>query len=241
VESTTDILEKALTKQVNSAASALAGGNRKPKIKKGAIKKAYAEAWIDTVLLFAGETFNALDIKEKSLKRLNNLKDFTDEEMKLWTERVQEHLDEHGGKRITLIDGTTQDWVDRNVGNLLEAAARDGQGVAEAARNLRKEWGEIARFRAERIARTEIVAASNFGTMEGATATGLKMRKKWLHTPDERTRDEHRTEGGEDWIGLEKLFTLSDGSKLSQPGDFTNGAAADQIINCRCTILLEVV
>ncbi|MCH7909721.1 MAG: hypothetical protein IIB38_08905 [Candidatus Hydrogenedentes bacterium] len=149
-------------------------------------------------------------------------------------------MDEHGGKRITLIDGTTQDWIDRNAGRLLEQAAADGLGVAEAARNLRKEWGEISRFRAERIARTEIIAASNFGTMEGAKATGLKMKKKWLTTPpDGRVRGSHGTVNGQK-RSLDKPFNVG-GSSLMHPGDFTLGADPDEIVNCRCTILLEVV
>ena len=87
------------------------------------------------------------------------------------------------------------------------------------------------------IARTEIISASNKGSLDGAKDTGIPLKKEWLATMDNRTRDAHLIADGQKVL-LDELFQV-DGDALSYPGDFTNGASAGNVINCRCTQIYE--
>jgi SPP1 gp7 family putative phage head morphogenesis protein len=88
--------------------------------------------------------------------------------------------------------------------------------------------------RAVRIAQTEMHSVMNqaaYETMVAAEASGLKMKKQWNATLDDRTRSDHRKVDGE-IVDLDKPFS----NGLMRPGD---GGAADRI-NCRCK-LVEVL
>ena len=86
------------------------------------------------------------------------------------------------------------------------------------------------------IARTEVVSASNFGSLRGAKQAqddfGIELKKIWIRTFDDRVRDTHAVAGGHKPIPLDEKFSVGD-SKLMMPGD-PNGSA-EEIINCRCT------
>jgi hypothetical protein len=60
---------------------------------------------------------------------------------------------------------------------------------------LAKQWGNISTYRAARIARSEIVNASNLGSLAGAAESGVPLLKVWLSTRDSRTRRD--TPGGQ--------------------------------------------
>ena len=88
--------------------------------------------------------------------------------------------------------------------------------------------------RAIRIAQTEAHSVMNqaaLETMHEATASGLKMKKRWDATLDGSTRKDHRKVDGE-VVAVNKPFS----NGLMKPGD---GGAADRI-NCRCA-LVEVL
>ena len=96
--------------------------------------------------------------------------------------------------------------------------------------------------RARRIARTEIISASNYGSLEGAKSTGLNFRKQWLSTSDARTRRlpddafDHRSINGQE-VSKDGLFMVptktGEMEELEFPGD-PKGSAGN-VINCRCT------
>jgi HK97 family phage portal protein len=118
-------------------------------------------------------------------------------------------------------------------------ALLEGASTFNLQRVIAASYAGFTDYRAERIARTEVVAASNLGSVAAAQATGLELRKKWLATPDPRLRDSHRAVNGQ-VRGLKEAFSVS-GSRLMFPGDSSMGAAAAQTINCRCTQTYEVV
>lgn len=92
--------------------------------------------------------------------------------------------------------------------------------------------------RATRIARTEVISASNLGSIEGARATGLPLNKTWLATPGNRTRDTHATADGQT-VSMDELFDVG-GSLLDFPGDWSNNADVSETVNCRCTVTYQV-
>jgi len=87
-------------------------------------------------------------------------------------------------------------------------------------------------FRAERIARTEVIGTLNGGKLDGYEQMGIE-RKEWLATQDDRTRDEHAEADGQT-VGIADSFDVG-GQSLEYPGD-PNGDPAN-IVNCRCTVL----
>ena len=89
------------------------------------------------------------------------------------------------------------------------------------------------RTAAVRNARTAVTSAQNSGRVETyrkAAAMGIEIKKRWLATEDERTRDSHRELDG---VTVELNEAFPNG--LQYPGD-PKGAPAE-VYNCRCTML----
>lgn len=124
----------------------------------------------------------------------------------------------------------------------IEAGIRDGEDVptvtARVERVLSVTGSERWRNRARTVARTETMAAVNGGALRSAQleadARGdLAPFKMWLSTDDTRTRKTHR-EADQQRTLLSEPFVVG-GSRLMYPGD--PFGAADEVINCRCTLL----
>jgi hypothetical protein len=127
----------------------------------------------------------------------------------------------------------------------LRVALNEGWGIDRMVRAF-EETVEMPRYRIERIARTEVIGASNWSTHAGAgeaaTEMGLDLVKEWIATRDERTRDmiddefDHRAMDGK-LRRMDQPFMVPStfGSEpLQFPGD--PAGSAGNIINCRCTI-----
>ena len=83
------------------------------------------------------------------------------------------------------------------------------------------------------FARTAMTGAQNAGrlqNMKDAKRKGIKVKKRWIATLDERTRESHQALDG-DTIDVEEKFA----NGLMYPGD-PNGAAKE-VFNCRCKII----
>lgn len=112
--------------------------------------------------------------------------------------------------------------------NPLVQAMERGDAVKAIQKEVKRIFGYAEGYRNERIARTETLSATNYGAQEAIMQSGIKCRKEWVATLDERTRDRHAEMDGET-------------AELSQP--FSNGlmfpgdpdGPPEEIINCRCT------
>ncbi len=89
------------------------------------------------------------------------------------------------------------------------------------------------------IARTETIAASNYGSHEAAKQSGLTLKKVWLATEDARTRPDHAAADGQE-VDLDEPFTVG-GAQLMYPGDVSRGAPGNEVIQCRCTQIYKRV
>lgn len=87
------------------------------------------------------------------------------------------------------------------------------------------------RYRALRIARTEVVASVNEGEMLVMQAEGVE-KKKWVTAGDEHVRPTHQREGAGEPIPIDAMFPVT---RLYHPGD-ENGEAGE-VINCRCCMV----
>jgi len=98
----------------------------------------------------------------------------------------------------------------------------------------------LLQTRAETIARTEVMEALEGGahvSIREQMERGLiePMAKVWQSTHDGRERDSHAEMDGVA-VPFDEPFMLPDGSRVMHPCDSSLGAAAAEIINCRCTV-----
>lgn len=150
---------------------------------------------------------------------------------------------------FNLVDPNVIDWI--NSRSLLLAKAinettlkalreilRDGYTKGESIATLTKQisdyFPESEKYRAERIARSEIIAANNAGTLDRYKDEGVG-KKEWMAALDERTRDTHRDADGQ-VVGINDYFVVGN-DRMQAPGQ---GSDPSENINCRCTILARL-
>jgi Phage Mu protein F like protein len=123
---------------------------------------------------------------------------------------------------------------------LTRDALNKGLEAGESIPDIQRRVGEaidVSEGRARVIARTEVVGATNAGSIEGARAVARAgpppLFKEWLATHDSRTRQTHRDADGQ-VVALDDPFTVG-GASMDRPHDPTGPAR--EVVNCRCTIV----
>lgn len=114
-----------------------------------------------------------------------------------------------------------------------------GKGIGKIADDLQSRMRDMSRASAIRTARTAVTAAENAGrldTYRAAQDMGIKLKKRWLATLDNRTRHAHAMLDGQT-VDVDKPFKV-DGYELMYPGD--TSAPGYLVYNCRCTQIAEV-
>ena len=114
----------------------------------------------------------------------------------------------------------------------LEQAVKNGESIEKIAGRIDRLYDFNEKFRAKRIAQTEIIGATNEGKLASFEYAGVEF-KKWITARDESVRDSHKIDG--QTVERTQPFHTNDGNYLSYPGDRTLGAPASDVINCRCT------
>lgn len=139
--------------------------------------------------------------------------------------RVLQFLDKYLLNKVVLpISTTTIKQIDK----ILDEALNKGWGVEQTIKEL--EGGELSKWRAKMIVRTETVRAANFAQTIAADQNEYETEKMWIAVEDSRTRLSH-THAGVDGERVDLYDTYSNG--LMYPGDPTG--SAKETINCRCT------
>lgn len=114
-----------------------------------------------------------------------------------------------------------------------------GKSILKIANDLQQRMQDMSRASAIRTARTAVTAAQNAGrldTYRAAQDMGIKLKKQWLATLDNRTRHAHAMLDGQT-VDVDKPFKV-DGYELMYPGD--SSAPGYLVYNCRCTQIAEV-
>ena len=130
------------------------------------------------------------------------------------------------------------DEVWEDIRNELLDGIHNGDSVEQIADRI----SNLANFeetRAKRIARTEVHAAAESGSIAQMQFMGYDkgtVTKEWVSTRDGRTRETHRFANGQ-IVQLDESFLVGL-SHLQFPGDPTG--APGEIINCRCTTIFEI-
>lgn len=147
-----------------------------------------------------------------------------------WGQRLKSFISKEGAESVKRITETTR----KVVKDVLTEAAAAGDGIKVAAKKLRDRIAALAPERARRIVRTELVSGSNYASLMGAQATGLRLEKAWLATPDGRTRQSHIAADGQGAPLQDGMFMVG-GYPCRYPGDVL--LPASERANCRCSII----
>lgn len=218
----TKVMYNAIREQLKPLASATNVNELRVDLKDEPIKQAFVKLYSEVGDTFARITYSGL----KGHKYIET------KQVPQWIARMAKYALIDASARIIGITKFTQDTVNRLIVLGLQEQMSIGQiqDMIIGTPGLPPLNGTLEQ-RARRIARTEIISASNAGSLEGALSTGLEFKKQWLSTPDDRTRDDHIEAGGQT-VGKREPFRVG-GEELDYPGD-PRGSAGN-VINCRCT------
>jgi hypothetical protein len=199
------------------------------------IEKMMINLYTSVGLAFAKEQFQSLKSESQSMITKDG------EPVDKWVAYMRNYATIKAGKRITSIAESGRDQAVKIIKGKLDQSVVEGWGADETARAIRKgliEEGQVInQWRALRIARTEIMTASNQGTMEGARSLDLPLEKYWISTFDSRTRDTHANMEDQNPKDMDEDFQVGD-YMMDAPGATEGGP--EEVINCRCTIAHEV-
>lgn len=162
------------------------------------------------------------------------MRQLTGNEPDLAVERIRKWLENTNRKYSTAVLQESELQIRQRI---IRGIA-DGEGVGEVGSDIAGMFDGWEKWRGVRIARTELNAAANAGTLEGYRQSGIVDRREWLSAIDERTRSiengdefDHVAANGE-VTGIDGMFTAT-GEPLAFPGD-PDGSPGN-CINCRCT------
>lgn len=120
-----------------------------------------------------------------------------------------------------------------------------GLSIRDTGKLITKTMNSIAKTRAEMITRTELTAGTSGASYAAAklvteaSPPTAQLRKIWIATDDDRTREAH-VEAGDTYsegngIPLDQPFIVDD-EPLLYPGD---DGSPENVINCRCAVGYE--
>jgi len=205
---------------VTSADSVEQAIGRVDYLDSNAITKAFKDVYGKVGSYFAVQS-------QSELKRLGGVFEIKSD-MTVFDRLIRDWIVVYGADRIKDITETTI----KRLKIELQRAFDNGDGIEVVARNIVKSGSGIADLkRARVIARTEIISASNKGSLEGARDLGIPLKKVWLATRDNRTRIDHAIADGQEVL-MDQLFSVG-GDLLDYPGDVKGSIS--NIIQCRCT------
>ena len=174
-----------------------------------------------------GADFAKMTIKDVNSQKAQRI------EIDFWEEYFTSYSRTKLGQKITWIAGTTKQVMTEVVSRLGTVAGTEGWSIATLRNKLRDEFTFMNRYRAERIARTEIMVASNEGIFEGGKNAGIPVKKEWLPIVDQFSRPDHAAMAGVAPIPMDEAFIVG-GAQMMKPGDEAGGA--EHTINCRCAL-----
>jgi len=124
---------------------------------------------------------------------------------------------------------TIANTAKEEVVEIMEPLVAEGAGEREVGRAIGSYITESAPWKANRIARTEVLMASSKAQDEIVRQMELPpMAKEWDSSRDSRTRKDHRRV---EPVLIDDFFSVG-GKRMKYPGDRAGGP--EQVISCRC-------
>lgn len=153
-------------------------------------------------------------------------------EFDLKNPKVAKWIDKFTAAQIGSINHTTREALRED----FRYAEENGLSLPDIRDMVQSTFQDASEGRVNTIVRTEVIGASNAGTLAGYEQSGVVTGKEWLAAIDERTRESHADADGQ-VVALDEDFVLDDGATGECPG---NMGYAEHDINCRCTVLPTV-
>ena len=129
-------------------------------------------------------------------------------------------------------------WNSQHITSAVTQGILQGESIPDMAKRLRR-VADMSRATATRAARTCVTGAENAGRVNSykrAQSMGIRVRKQWIATLDERTRSSHRQLDGQS-VDVDEPFKV-DGDEIMYPGD--PSAPGYLVYNCRCTLVADL-
>lgn len=202
--------------------------------KSGDLKKALAavdkEAW--TELYYKNYLAIYEDFGKQTFDGFKSYFPQERKEYKAWDpfpSTILNYLFKFAAQKVTYVTDYTKELIK----GIVYTGRDRNDSIGTIAKDLDKNFEEFSTHRSYRIARTEVVSASNFGSYSAAKQAEDEigsMDKEWVDSGDVRVRDSHEKVNGE-VVAMGEKFS----NGLEYPGDMTG--AAKEIIHCRCTLV----
>ena len=147
---------------------------------------------------------------------------------------IDSYLATEVGLTITAIGNTSKVLLQNMLNKLVPEIIEQGIGTGAAQTMLRDQiksaWHSARYYRTERIVRTEVGRAANYGSIKGVRSTGVAQNKHWVSSYSATSRPDHMTD---QMVDIDESFDIG-GESLDFPGD-PSGSAANTI-NCTCAV-----
>lgn len=157
------------------------------------------------------------------------------------TKEVKKYLSKEGAKFIPAVNDETSENIRRTLTEGVDA----GESISKLRERVQDVYRDATTYRAERIARTEVLRASNFATEEAYRQSNVVEAKEWLTAHDERVCP---------WCGPMDGKTIELNDAFADKGDTITGTnengkkvrlniglsdvqAPPLHPNCRCTLI----
>ena len=176
-----------------------------------------------------------------TIERVAGNVDFT-----LWDEQTvrrllveQPDLMPYYPKAAAVKRGIDLEYGKKQITKCVTSSILQGKSIKGISDDLQRYIPTMSRDSAIRTARTAVTGAQNAGRMDSYAAAaerGIRLKREWVATLDNRTRHAHAMLDGTK-VGMDEPFKV-DGYKIMFPGD--RGAPGYLIYNCRCTMVAAV-
>lgn len=156
-----------------------------------------------------------------------------------WLAEVIEYVRSKTGAKITSTIRFHYKDIERITRQLVEMGIDKGWGMNKIALEISRTQGRMDLWKALRIARTEVVPASNMGTKIGAENLPGNKEKVWISTIDDRSRGANISDKydhlamNEVRVAFNEKFVTPNNNYLEFPGD-PECEDPGETINCRC-------
>lgn len=136
-----------------------------------------------------------------------------------------------------VVDGVKANaWNVKKIANAISQGIIQGEGIPEISRRIARDTGIAAGRASTLYARTAMTGAQNAGRLERMKETeeeGIEVKKMWVATLDDRTRDAHQEMDGQT-VALDEPFHSKEFGNIDYPGD--PSADPGNVYNCRCAM-----
>lgn len=155
------------------------------------------------------------------------------------TSKIESIIEKNTRRMATNFNDETLDKLN----DTLVEGIKAGEGIGDLKQRVSGVYEGIENYRAERIARTETLKASNEATSTAYEQTGYVTGKEWVVNPDAcpecEAFDGKTIELDDTFLGIGSSYTYTDekGEEHSKTNDYASVDDPPLHPNCRCTII----